>query len=291
MILLSWLDEICDEFQLQRETWHIAVNNLDRFLSCVPKIARSKLQLVGIAALLLACKVEEYTWPSVNIMEQLADGACTRDQIVSMETFMLQKIGWLLLPVTPFIFLRLYLLMFLKAKNQNQNQNQNASSQTIPESNSNSPNALSNNNNATTTTTTTTTTATKTDEDRKEANNTNNDEAIELYFPKKEFMQMMHIIDIAVMDFKSLTYAPSLIAACVLHMVYIPQESVIIHLTNYSAEQMQECATWLRPFMKVPLPRSFFQPIELLPTNFHFLQVSNPAVKEFLESFLLTDNC
>jgi len=97
---------------------------------------------------------------------------------------------------------------------------------------------------------------------------------------------MMQVVDIAVMDSTCLSYAPSLIAACVLHLIYIPEETMIFQLTNYDVAQMEKCSEWLRPFMKVPLPKTYFVPDEMLTSNFHCLQISNPDVKAFLENYL-----
>lgn len=52
-ILVDWLVEVAEEYQLHAETLYLAVNFLDRFLSCM-SVLRGKLQLVGTAAILLA---------------------------------------------------------------------------------------------------------------------------------------------------------------------------------------------------------------------------------------------
>lgn len=44
---------------LHRECLHLAVNMIDRFLSRIRYVARGKLQLVGVAALYIASKLEE----------------------------------------------------------------------------------------------------------------------------------------------------------------------------------------------------------------------------------------
>jgi cyclin E len=50
--------EVCMEFTLKRETFHYAVNFTDRYLSLVPNIKKWKLQLVGVAAMYIASKME-----------------------------------------------------------------------------------------------------------------------------------------------------------------------------------------------------------------------------------------
>ena len=52
-ILVDWLAEVGEEYKLRAETLYLAVNFLDRFLSCM-SVLRGKLQLVGTAAILLA---------------------------------------------------------------------------------------------------------------------------------------------------------------------------------------------------------------------------------------------
>lgn len=52
-ILVDWLVEVAEEYKLRAETLYLAVNFLDRFLSCM-SVLRGKLQLVGTAAILLA---------------------------------------------------------------------------------------------------------------------------------------------------------------------------------------------------------------------------------------------
>lgn len=54
VILVDWLMEVIQEYKLRSETLHLAVNYLDRFLSCTAYVKRGKLQLVGTAALLIA---------------------------------------------------------------------------------------------------------------------------------------------------------------------------------------------------------------------------------------------
>jgi len=57
-ILLDWMMEVCMEFTLKRETFHYAVNYVDRHLNACPHIQKWELQLVGVTAMYLAAKVE-----------------------------------------------------------------------------------------------------------------------------------------------------------------------------------------------------------------------------------------
>lgn len=55
-ILIDWLVEVCDEYNQQSETLHLAVSYVDRFLSYM-SVVRTKLQLVGTAATYIAAWV------------------------------------------------------------------------------------------------------------------------------------------------------------------------------------------------------------------------------------------
>ena len=57
-ILLDWMMEVCMEFTLKRETFHYAVNYVDRYLSIVGTIQKWELQLIGVASLYIAAKME-----------------------------------------------------------------------------------------------------------------------------------------------------------------------------------------------------------------------------------------
>ena len=48
-ILIDWMMEVCNEFTLKRETFHYALNYVDRFLSVHLNIMKEELQLVGVS--------------------------------------------------------------------------------------------------------------------------------------------------------------------------------------------------------------------------------------------------
>ena len=57
-VLLDWMAEVCEEYRVHRETYHISVNYVDRFLTKFHSLPRDKLQLLGIVALFVASKFE-----------------------------------------------------------------------------------------------------------------------------------------------------------------------------------------------------------------------------------------
>jgi cyclin B len=56
-VLLDWMNEVHFQFNLEIETYHMAVSMLDRYLQTVSSTTRRHLQLVGVTALFMASKV------------------------------------------------------------------------------------------------------------------------------------------------------------------------------------------------------------------------------------------
>ena len=65
------------------ETLFLMVNIIDRYLAC-QTVTRKKLQLVGVTAMLLACKYEEISVPVVEDLIIISDRAYTREEILEM---------------------------------------------------------------------------------------------------------------------------------------------------------------------------------------------------------------
>jgi cyclin B len=64
-ILVDWLVEVAHKFELMPESFYLAIYIIDRFLS-MQAVPRRELQLVGVAAMLIACKYEEIWAPEVR---------------------------------------------------------------------------------------------------------------------------------------------------------------------------------------------------------------------------------
>ena len=61
-ILVDWIIEVHLKFKMQPETLFLTVSLIDRYLEKV-QIKRTKLQLVGVTAMLVATKYEEICPP------------------------------------------------------------------------------------------------------------------------------------------------------------------------------------------------------------------------------------
>ncbi|GMJ07042.1 Cyclin B1;4 [Hibiscus trionum] len=109
-ILVDWLIEVHRKFELTPETLYLTMNIVDRFLS-MKFVQRKELQLVGISAMLIACKYEEIWAPEVNDFVFISDNAYAREQVLVMEKAILDKLEWYLTVPTPYMFL----VRFIKA--------------------------------------------------------------------------------------------------------------------------------------------------------------------------------
>uniref|UniRef100_A0A8D0BP04 Cyclin-A2 n=1 Tax=Salvator merianae TaxID=96440 RepID=A0A8D0BP04_SALMN len=107
-ILVDWLVEVGEEYKLHTETLYLAVNYLDRFLSCM-SVLRGKLQLVGTAAILLAAKYEEICPPEVDEFVYITDDTYTKKQLLRMEHLLLKVLAFDLTVPTINQFLLQYL--------------------------------------------------------------------------------------------------------------------------------------------------------------------------------------
>ncbi|KAK7120698.1 hypothetical protein R3I94_020626 [Phoxinus phoxinus] len=109
VILVDWLVEVGEEYNLCSETLYLAVNYLDRFLSCM-SVLRGKLQLVGTAAVLLAAKYEEVYPPEVDEFVYITDDTYTKKQVLRMEQHLLRVLAFDMTVPTVLQFLMQYTL-------------------------------------------------------------------------------------------------------------------------------------------------------------------------------------
>jgi hypothetical protein len=106
-ILVDWLVEVHCKFHLQQETLFLCVNIIDRFLER-RAVMRTKLQLVGCTALLLAAKYEENCVPEVMDFVAIADCTYTKEEMLRMESIVLQALHFNITTPSPYRFLQRY---------------------------------------------------------------------------------------------------------------------------------------------------------------------------------------
>jgi len=108
-ILLDWLIEVCEVYRLHRETFYLAVDFIDRFLGVAGPVPKNRLQLIGITCLFIGAKIEEIYPPKLQEFAYVTDGACTEDEILSMELVVLKGLNWGLSPMTPNSWMRMFM--------------------------------------------------------------------------------------------------------------------------------------------------------------------------------------
>ncbi|XP_039678670.1 G2/mitotic-specific cyclin-B3 [Perca fluviatilis] len=106
-ILIDWLVEVQENFELYHETLYLAVKMADHYLSKTP-VHRELLQLVGSTAMLIASKFEERSPPCVDDFLYICDDAYKREEIISMEASILQALSFDINIPIPYRFLRRY---------------------------------------------------------------------------------------------------------------------------------------------------------------------------------------
>ena len=107
-ILIDWLVDVHLKFRLVPETLHLCVHIIDRYCS-LADVSRIKLQLVGVTALLLACKHEEIYPPEVRDCVYITDRAYDRQEVLDMEQTILRVLEWKISLPTAFPFLDRFL--------------------------------------------------------------------------------------------------------------------------------------------------------------------------------------
>ncbi|KAF1770065.1 hypothetical protein GCK72_001882 [Caenorhabditis remanei] len=109
-LLVDWMMEVCESEKLHRETFHLAVDYVDRYLeSSKDECSHNTFQLVGTAALFIAAKYEEIYPPKCAEFAALTDGAFSANDIRQMEILIVKDIGWSLGPITSIQWLSTFL--------------------------------------------------------------------------------------------------------------------------------------------------------------------------------------
>lgn len=107
-ILVDWLVEVSEEYKLVPDTLYLTVNLIDRFLS-KNYIEKQRLQLLGVTCMLIASKYEEICAPHVEEFCFITDNTYTREEVLKMESQVLNFLGFQLSVPTTKKFLRRFI--------------------------------------------------------------------------------------------------------------------------------------------------------------------------------------
>ncbi|XP_028072770.1 cyclin-A1-1-like [Camellia sinensis] len=87
-ILIDWLVEVAEEYSFVPETLFLTVNYIDRYLSG-NVIQRQRIQLLGVACMMIAAKYEEICAPQVEEFCYVADNTYFKKEVLQMESSVL----------------------------------------------------------------------------------------------------------------------------------------------------------------------------------------------------------
>ena len=110
-ILIDWIIDVHFKFGFTDETLFMTVSIIDRYLT-VTQIKRSNFQLLGITALLIACKHEEIDLPKVDDFIYITDNAYVKNDVIKMEEDVLSKLNFEFLYPSPIKFFEYLSLHF-----------------------------------------------------------------------------------------------------------------------------------------------------------------------------------
>ncbi|XP_009399851.2 cyclin-A1-4-like isoform X1 [Musa acuminata AAA Group] len=107
-ILIDWLVEVAEEYRLVPDTLYLTVNYIDRYLSG-NEINRQRLQLLGVACMLIAAKYEEICAPQVEEFCYITDNTYFKDEVLEMEADVLKYLKFEMTAPTSKCFLRRFI--------------------------------------------------------------------------------------------------------------------------------------------------------------------------------------
>ncbi|KAH7296597.1 hypothetical protein KP509_26G030100 [Ceratopteris richardii] len=104
-ILVDWLVEVAEEYKLVPDTLYLTISYIDRYLSG-NLVSRQRLQLLGVACMLIASKYEEICAPHVEEFCYITDNTYNREEVLEMERSVLNHLHFELTGPTTKSFLR-----------------------------------------------------------------------------------------------------------------------------------------------------------------------------------------
>ena len=116
-ILVDWIIDVHFKFGFTDETLFMTVSIIDRYLS-VSQITRTNFQLLGITALMIACKHEEIDLPKIDDFIYITDNAYVKSEVIKMEEQVLDKLNFAFLYPSPIKFFEYLSLKFNFDKKQ-----------------------------------------------------------------------------------------------------------------------------------------------------------------------------
>uniref|UniRef100_A0A182PPQ0 Uncharacterized protein n=1 Tax=Anopheles epiroticus TaxID=199890 RepID=A0A182PPQ0_9DIPT len=270
-ILLDWLNEVCEVYKLHRETYYLAVDYIDRYLSLKKELKKNHLQLLGITALFIAAKVEEIYPPKIGEFAYVTDGACTEEDILREELLLLSALDWKINPVTVIGWLGLYMQINVtsreadapvrnlkRSSNSAPNHSPSPKKRKITDENSDVNNiqqaaAVSGQQQKVSTNASSTATS-KTD-----------DAFVYPQFSGMEFAHTAQLIDLCSLDVGLANFKYSVIAAAALSYTF--DRKMATFVSGLPWEEIAPCAKWMEPYFQVICDENASCPLTFLESS------------------------
>uniref|UniRef100_A0A182RCN6 Uncharacterized protein n=1 Tax=Anopheles funestus TaxID=62324 RepID=A0A182RCN6_ANOFN len=258
-ILLDWLNEVCEVYKLHRETYYLAVDYIDRYLTCKKDLKKSHLQLLGITALFIAAKVEEIYPPKIGEFAYVTDGACTDEDILREELLVLTALEWRINPVTVMGWLGLYMQVnvtsreshIMPARNNECSQTAKSPSRKrkITDENEDSNNVKK----------------MKVTTERPPTTKTVDDAFVYPQFSGMEFAHTAQLIDLCSLDVGLTNFKYSVIAAAAISHTFDRKTAMFV--SGFGWEEIAPCAKWMEPYFQVICDENASCPLTFLESN------------------------
>lgn len=107
LLLVDWMVEVQQQLEFNHEVLYLSVKLLDLYLNA-RLIEKEKLQLLGGAAMFIACKFEERMPPIIDDFIYVSDNAYDRNDLIKMEIEILKTIRFDIGAPLSYTFLRRY---------------------------------------------------------------------------------------------------------------------------------------------------------------------------------------
>uniref|UniRef100_A0A915B0X3 Cyclin N-terminal domain-containing protein n=1 Tax=Parascaris univalens TaxID=6257 RepID=A0A915B0X3_PARUN len=218
-ILFDWMMDVCQAERLHRETFYMSMEYVDRFMSNTKNLPSSKLQLFGTVAIHIACKFEEVYPPKLKTLVSYTDGACRADEVRDAERIMLKFLSWLLNPLTAVHWLGVYLVLLGRVDNENADTKQWRIAETGAD-NAKMYNLLC-----------------ESSYDFSKVMRTT-------------FISMAQVLDLCMLDPRSIRFDYAELAAAVLWCFFAPNE-LIEEITGFQMEQLHSVCRFVEPYTYV----------------------------------------
>ncbi|CAF0823763.1 unnamed protein product [Didymodactylos carnosus] len=277
-VLLDWLMEVSEVYHLHRETYHLAIDYIDRYLSNVKNVPKHKLQLLGTTALFAAAKIEEIYPPRIADFAYVTDQACSEDDILDFEIDLMKALNWFISPMTAISWLSTYLQLECELYSNQHKYHRFNDEQCHKKRRISISTPLSSSHHLSVQSSAMSTTL-FTDEINVLKTYTTSDITHTGYY-QSTFLQVARLIDLCTLDVEYSQFPKNIIACSALLTCKHdwPYEKV----TSLTEAEISCCMDWMRPFYKVLYDEPILIPSRpsSIPTEEEYtIQIHNISVK------------